>query len=138
MARPSWDIRDVGTREREESIAAAQRAALTIGAYVTQALRAKLDAERLAGEQGVLMPPSPSRALTVLAPGDASPSLDEIERVVKIARTIGRLKGKVPPPMLRIVTALLAQHAAANGVALTMPAPRRRRTAAPAHIPPAS
>lgn len=79
-----WTIKAVPPEERNAAIAAAKRAGVPIGAWLSRAIRGHIAAER--GQRG----------LAVRQP-DPRPALADVERLLAAAEKLSAISGEPPP-----------------------------------------
>lgn len=96
-----WTVRDVPEPDRAAAVDAAKRRDVSLGVWLSEAIRAYVAAER--EPVGEVL--APQRALPPL-------SLEDIARAVEIAARIKEIRGKPPMRILGRVTRLLADRLA--------------------------
>lgn len=81
-----WTIKGIALEERNAAIAAADRADMTIGEWLSRAIRTQVQADREA-----------SRAPVPVNPQSSQADLDAIERMIAMARDLSSVTGEPPP-----------------------------------------
>lgn len=96
---PKWTIKGIGPEARNAAIRAAERADMTIGEWISRAIRMQIKSDRAS---------DPARVPVRLdaAPSDPAPAtdptvgLDAVERILALAQQIAAASGRPPPRRL--------------------------------------
>src|SRR3954454_16635267 len=87
-----WTIKGIAPEERNAAIAAAEREGLTIGEWLTRAIRTQVQADHRSDRLPVTLDPPHSSA------SDRQSDLADLERVVELAKTLAAANGEPIPP----------------------------------------
>src|SRR3954452_23580560 len=100
-----WTIKAIRPEERNAAIAAAEREGLTIGEWLTRAIRTQVQADHRSDRLPVALdPPLPSKA-------DRQADLADLERMITLAEKIASANGQpIPPGITRATYALMRDH----------------------------
>jgi hypothetical protein len=82
-----WTVKGIPPEERNAAIAAAEREGLTIGEWLTRAIRTQMQADHQSDRLPVTLDPPPSLA------SDRQSDLADLERVVELAKTLASANG---------------------------------------------
>jgi len=105
---PPWTIKRMPWEERNAAAKAAKRAKMFVGDWLAIAIRERIKAEQNA-ETGLVRTekPTPTLIATRITPPNDRPEVDDVVRLVAVARELAELTGKPPP---RDVTRLAYQQ----------------------------
>src|SRR5690242_4842740 len=101
-----WTVKGIPPEERNAAIAAADREGLTIGEWLTRAIRTQVQADHRSDRLPVTRDPPPSLA------SDRQSDLADLERVVELAKTLSSANGEPIPQ--GITRATYGPHAGAS------------------------
>src|SRR3954465_7103377 len=83
-----WTVKGIAPEERNAAIAAADREGLTIGEWLTRAIRTQVQVDHRSDRLPVALdPPPPSTS-------DRQSDLADLERVVELAKTLASANGE--------------------------------------------
>lgn len=100
-----WTVKGIGPEERNAAIAAAKREGMTIGEWLTRAIRSQVQADRQADRSPVLVE-EPVRPR-----GDRQSDLSDLERMIALAKQIAEVnKTTIPIGITRATHGLLREH----------------------------
>lgn len=104
-----WTVRGIAPEHRNAAIAAAERAEMTIGEWLSRSIRTQIQADRRASRAPVPVPVSDMPAPT----SDTLSDLDAIERMIAMAQQLAAVT-QAPPPkgMTRMAYRLLREKLA--------------------------
>ena len=83
-----WTIKGIPPEERNAAIAAAEREGLTIGEWLTRAIRTQVQADHRSDRLPTVVDPPPSLA------SDRQSDLADLERVVDLAQKLAAANGQ--------------------------------------------
>src|SRR3954470_5652497 len=100
-----WTIKGIAPEERNAAIAAAEREGLTIGEWLTRAIRTQVQADHRSDRLPVALdPPLPLKV-------DRQADLADLERMITLAEKIASANGQpIPPGITRATYALMRDH----------------------------
>jgi hypothetical protein len=100
-----WTVKGIAPEERNAAIAAADREGLTIGEWLTRAIRTQVQADHRSDRLPVTLDPPAS------LPPDRQSDLADLERVVELAKTLASANGEpIPPGITRATYSLMREH----------------------------
>ena len=99
-----WTIKGIAPEERNAAIAAAEREGLTIGEWLTRAIRTQVQADHRSDRLPVALDPP------LASKGDRQADLADLERIT-LAEKIASANGQpIPPGITRATYALMRDH----------------------------
>jgi hypothetical protein len=112
-----WTVKGIPPEERNAAIAAAEREGLTIGEWLTRAIRTQVQADHRSDRLPVALDP-PSRKADERV--DHQSDLEDLERVVELAKTLASANGEpIPSGITRATYSLMREHLKALKVSRT-------------------
>jgi len=109
-----WTIKGIPPEERNAAIASADREGLTIGEWLTRAIRTQVQADHRSDRLPVALDPPASLA------SDRQSDLADLERVVALAKTLASANGQpIPATITRATYSLMREHLKALKVSRT-------------------
>src|SRR3954453_19265570 len=109
-----WTIKGIAPEERNAAIAAAEREGLTIGEWLTRAIRTQVQADHRSDRLPVTLDPPLTSA------SDRQSDLADLERGVCLAKTLALANGEpIPPGITRATYSLMREHLKALKVSRT-------------------
>jgi hypothetical protein len=100
-----WTIKGIAPEERNAAIAAADREGLTIGEWLTRAIRTQVQADHRSDRLPVPLDPPAS------LPSDRQSDLADLERVVELAKSLSSANGEpIPSGITRATYFLMREH----------------------------
>jgi hypothetical protein len=103
-----WTVKGIPPEERNAAIAAAERVGLTIGEWLTRAIRTQVQADLKSDRLPAVVDPPQQRADQRV---DCQADLADLERMVALAKTLAAANGKpIPPGITRATYALMREH----------------------------
>jgi hypothetical protein len=100
-----WTVKGIPPEERNAAIAAAEREGLTIGEWLTRAIRTQVQTDHRSDRLPVALEPPAS------LPSDRQSDLADLERVVELAKTLASANGEpIPPTITRATYSLMREH----------------------------
>jgi hypothetical protein len=101
-----WTVKGIAPEERNAAIAAADRQGLTIGEWLSRAIRGQVQTDHQADRAPV--------PLLVQPQSDSQADLDAIERMIALARQIAEVnKAPIPRSITRVTHGIMREHLAA-------------------------
>src|SRR4051794_17082858 len=100
-----WTVKGIPPEERNAAIAAAEREGLTIGEWLTRAIRTQVQADHRSDRLPVTLdPPLPPKV-------DRQSDLSDLERMITLAEKIASANGQpIPAGITRATYALMREH----------------------------
>src|SRR4051794_16129268 len=100
-----WTVKGIPPEERNAAIAAAEREGLAIGEWLTRAIRTQVQADHQSDRLPVALDsPSPKADARV----DRQSDLEDLERMVTLAKTLASANGEpIPPGITRATYSLM-------------------------------
>src|SRR3954452_8202596 len=99
-----WTIKGIAPEERNAAIAAAEREGLTIGEWLTRAIRTQVQADHRSDRTPMVVDVPPMKA-------DRQSDLADLERMFTLAQKIASANGQpIPPGITRATYALMRDH----------------------------
>jgi hypothetical protein len=112
-AKP-WTVKGIPPEERNAAIAAAEREGLTIGEWLTRAIRTQVQADHRSDRLPVALDPPATFA------SDRQTDLADLERVVDLAQKLAAANGQqIPIGITRATYSLMREHLKALKVSRT-------------------
>jgi hypothetical protein len=109
-----WTVKGIPPEERNAAIAAADREGLTIGEWLTRAIRTQVQTDHRSDRLPVALDPPAS------LPSDRQSDLADLERVVALVKTLASANGEpIPPTITRVTYSLMREHLKALKVSRT-------------------
>ena|SRR5690349_805295 len=109
-----WTVKGIPPEERNAAIAAADREGLTIGEWLTRAIRTQVQTDHRSDRLPVPLDTPAS------FPSDRQSDLADLERVVELAKTLATANGQpIPPTITRATYSLMREHLKALKVSRT-------------------
>ena len=109
-----WTVKGIPPEERNVAIAAAEREGLTIGEWLTRAIRTQVQADHRSDRLPIALDPPASSA------SDRQSDLADLERVVELAKTLASANGEpIPSGITRATYSLMREHLKALKVSWT-------------------
>ena len=109
-----WTVKGIPPEERNAAIAAADREGLTIGEWLTRAIRTQVQADHRSDRLPVALDPP------TLSASDRQSDLADLERVVALAKTLASATDQpIPPTITRATYSLMREHLKALKVSRT-------------------
>jgi hypothetical protein len=103
-----WTVKGIAPEERNAAIAAADREDLTIGEWLTRAIRTQVKADHQSDRLPVALDP-PSRKADTRS--DRQADLVDLERMVALAQTLATANGQpIPVGITRATYSLMREH----------------------------
>src|SRR3954469_1511223 len=100
-----WTVKGIPPEERNAAIAAAEREGLTIGEWLTRAIRTQVQTDHRSDRLPVALDPPAS------LPSDRQADLADLERVVELAKTLAAANGQpIPATITRATYSLMREH----------------------------
>src|SRR3954447_17348867 len=100
-----WTVKAIPPEERNAAIAAAEREGLTIGEWLTRAIRTQVQADHRSDRLPVALD-SP-----LMSKVDRQADLADLERMITLAEKIASANGQpIPPGITRATYALMRDH----------------------------
>src|SRR3954451_7885155 len=100
-----WTVKAIPTEERNAAIAAAEREGLTIGEWLTRAIRTQVQADHRSDRLPVVT------EIPASAKADRQSDLSDLERMITLAEKIASANGQpIPPGITRATYALMRDH----------------------------
>src|SRR5690242_17389053 len=100
-----WTVKGIPPEERNAAIAAADREGLTIGEWLTRAIRTQVQTDHRSDRRSVALDPPAFSA------SDCQSDLADLERVVALAKTLAAANGQpIPPTITRATYFLMREH----------------------------
>ena len=100
-----WTVKGIPPEERNAAIAAAEREGLTIGEWLTRAIRTQVQADHRSDRLPVALDTPVSSA------SDRQSDLADLERVVELAKTLASANGEpIPSTITRATYSLMREH----------------------------
>src|SRR4051812_22517005 len=100
-----WTIKGIAPEERNAAIAAAEREGLTIGEWLTRAIRTQVQTDHRSDRLPVPLDPPAN------LPSDRQSDLADLERVVELAKTLASANGEpIPATITRATYSLMREH----------------------------
>jgi hypothetical protein len=115
-----WTVKGIAPEERNAAIAAADREGLTIGEWLTRAIRTQVQADHRSDRlPATLDPPSPSWS-------DRQADLADLERLVSLSEKLATANGQpIPSTITRATYSLMREHLRSLKVSRTSQGRRR-------------
>jgi hypothetical protein len=99
-----WTIKGIPPEERNAAIAAAEREGLTIGEWLTRAIRTQVQTDHRSDRLPIVVDPPRPRA-------DRQADLADLERMISLAEKIAGANGKpIPVGITRATYSLMQEH----------------------------
>src|SRR3954453_812287 len=99
-----WTIKGIAPEERNAAIAAAEREGLTIGEWLTRAIRTQVQADHRSDRLPVVADPPFPKA-------DRQADLADLERMITLAEKIAATNGEpIPTVITRATYSLMREH----------------------------
>jgi hypothetical protein len=109
-----WTVKGIPPEERNAAIAAAEREGLTIGEWLTRAIRTQVQADHRSDRLPITLDPPAA------SPSDRQSDLADLERVVELAKTLASANGEpIPAGITRATYSLMREHLKALKVSRT-------------------
>jgi hypothetical protein len=109
-----WTIKGIPPEERNAAIAAADREGLTIGEWLTRAIRTQVQADHRSDRLPVALDPPASFS------SDRQSDLADLERLVSLSEKLASATGQpIPPTITRATYSLMREHLKALKVSRT-------------------
>jgi hypothetical protein len=103
-----WTVKGIAPEERNAAIAAADRQDMTIGEWLSRAIRAQVQADQRSDRSPVPLD------LQGKAGSDRQSDLSEIERMIALARQIAEVNNSpIPRSIIRTTHAIMREHLSA-------------------------
>src|SRR5690349_7964243 len=100
-----WTIKGIAPEERNAAIAAAEREGLTIGEWLTRAIRTQVQVDHRSDRLPVVT------EIPASAKADRQSDLADLERVVELAKTLASANGQpIPETIIRATYSLMREH----------------------------
>jgi len=113
-----WTGKGIAPGERNAAIAAAEREGLTIGEWLTRAIRTQVQADHRSDRLPVTL--DPPAAAPSDRQSDRQSDLADLERVVELAKTLASANGEpIPQGITRATYSLMREHLKALKVSRT-------------------
>ena len=119
-----WTVKGIAPEERNAAIAAADRADMTIGEWLSRAIRSQVQSDHQADRAPVPV------GNAGISPSDRQSDLSDVERMIALARQIAEVnKSPIPRSITRATHSIMREHLGSirsrtvqtNGEALASP-----------------